>query len=140
MAHRPLRHALAFVLVLFAALSAGRRGPPSFTPFAEPAATPLAPVLLDPNTASVEQLESLPGIGPTLARRIVEGRSPRGYERVDDLRRVRGIGERTLARLRPRLRIGARSEVAQEADADGQRDEVRHEVPTHEGERVGRLE
>ena len=140
MAHRPVRHALAFVLVLIAALSIGRRGPRSFSPFPEPPAAPLAPVVLDPNTASVEQLESLPGIGPTLAHRIVEGRSARRYERLEDLRRVRGIGERTLARLRPRLRIGARSEVAQEAHPDGHREEVGHEVAAHEGERVGRLE
>ena len=69
MAHRPLRHSLAFVLVLIAGLSTWRRGPRSFSPFPDPPAAPVAPVFLDPNTATVEQLESLPGIGPSRAIR-----------------------------------------------------------------------
>lgn len=138
MVPRALRHALAFVLVAIAALSAGRRGPRSFSPLPEvPVAAP-PPVVLDPNTATRDQLEALPGIGPTLAQRIVEGRMRRPYRRVDDLRRVRGIGERTLARFRERLRVG--SEVAQEADAHRHGHEVGREVTTDEGERIRGLE
>jgi len=44
---------------------------------------------------------ALPGIGPVLARRIVEGRP---YARVEDLLKVKGIGPATLERLRPYLR------------------------------------
>lgn len=140
MVSRTARHALALLLVAVAAVSAGRRGPRGFSPLPEaPAATP-APAVLDPNTATREQLEALPGIGPTLARRIVEGRSRRAYARVDDLRRVRGVGERTLARFRARLRVGSGSEVAQEAHPGGGRDEVRRQVPADEGEGVGHLE
>lgn len=66
-----------------------------------PAATPL-----DLNAASRRDLEQLPGIGPGLAARIVESRAQRGtFGSVDDLRRVRGIGDVTLARLRPLLAI-----------------------------------
>ena len=56
------------------------------------------PQLLDPNTAGKEELESIPGIGPTLASRIIAGRP---YETVDALIKVKGIGEKTLEKLRP---------------------------------------
>lgn len=58
------------------------------------------------NLATAEELERLPGIGPVLARRIVEDRGRNGqYRRVEDLLRVKGIGPRTLERLRPHLRV-----------------------------------
>ena len=52
------------------------------------------------NRATAGELESLPGIGPALAARIVAGRP---YTTVEDLDRVRGIGPATLARLRSRV-------------------------------------
>jgi competence protein ComEA len=62
---------------------------------------------LDLNRASQDDLERLPGIGPGLAARIVDSRARRGtFDSLDDLRRVRGIGDTTLARLRPLLAIG----------------------------------
>ncbi|MFI5306794.1 MAG: ComEA family DNA-binding protein [Polyangiales bacterium] len=56
---------------------------------------------LDLNRAEAAELELLPGIGPKLARRIVDDRRSHGlYRRVSQLVRVRGVGPRTLARLR----------------------------------------
>jgi len=52
---------------------------------------------VDLNTATAEELESLPGIGPALAGRIIEGRP---YGGVEDLLRVDGIGEGILAKVR----------------------------------------
>ncbi len=52
------------------------------------------------NAARPDELATLPGIGPALARRIVEARP---FARVDDLLRVRGIGPATLERIRPRV-------------------------------------
>lgn len=60
---------------------------------------------LDLNTATVEQLEALPGIGPATARAIVEHRSRHGpFRSVRQLLDVRGIGEAKLAALESRLR------------------------------------
>ncbi len=64
---------------------------------------------IDPNTASVEELDRLPGIGPVLARRIVEHRVRYGpFRSADELLGVQGIGARLLERLRPFVRVTAR--------------------------------
>lgn len=63
-----------------------------------------APVSL--NRAGAEALETLPGVGPVLARRIVEHRERTGgFTRVDDLLEVRGVGPALLEKLRPRVRL-----------------------------------
>nr|WP_276598631.1 helix-hairpin-helix domain-containing protein [Nannocystis sp. SCPEA4] len=59
-------------------------------------------VPVDLNRASASELESMPGIGPELARRIIEGRP---YSTVDDLKRVRGIGPARLTAVRQRGRV-----------------------------------
>ncbi|WP_145279804.1 ComEA family DNA-binding protein [Tautonia plasticadhaerens] len=51
------------------------------------------------------ELEALPGIGPTLAARIIERRP---YRSVEELVEVKGIGLKTLERLRPLVRVGTR--------------------------------
>ncbi len=52
------------------------------------------------NTATAEQLEQLPGIGPARAMAIVEDRRRNGRDRaIEDLARVRGIGAATISRL-----------------------------------------
>ncbi|MFF3844408.1 helix-hairpin-helix domain-containing protein [Streptomyces sp. NPDC002328] len=64
---------------------------------------PGAPVSL--NTATVEQLDALPGVGPVLARHIVDYRTQQGgFRSVDELREVNGIGERRFADLRNLVR------------------------------------
>jgi competence protein ComEA len=61
---------------------------------------------LDLNRAAAGDLELLPGIGPALAQRIVEDRNTHGpFFEIEGLRRVRGIGPRTLERLRPLIQV-----------------------------------
>ncbi|MDX3249373.1 ComEA family DNA-binding protein [Streptomyces sp. ME18-1-4] len=66
-------------------------------------AGPSVPVPL--NTATVDQLDSLPGVGPVLAQHIVDYRAQHGgFRSVDELREVNGIGERRFADLRNLVR------------------------------------
>lgn len=74
---------------------------------AAPEAAPAAPTIehaarrLNINTASAAELETLPGIGPALAGRIIADRERHGrFGSIDDLDRVPGIGPRTILRLR----------------------------------------
>ena len=62
---------------------------------------------IDVNRAGPEALESLPGIGPVMAGRIIEDRTANGpFPGVEALTRVRGIGERTLERFAARICAG----------------------------------
>ena len=76
---------------------------PSRTPRSAPQAAAAAtqfPINL--NTATAEQLEAIPGIGPVLAQRIIEYRQTRGrFQSVDELLEVRGIGSKRLENMRP---------------------------------------
>ncbi|WP_436848708.1 helix-hairpin-helix domain-containing protein [Streptomyces asoensis] len=70
---------------------------------AGPGTGPQAPVSL--NTATADQLDTLPGVGPVLAQHIVDYRTRHGgFRSVDELREVNGIGERRFADLRNLVR------------------------------------
>lgn len=62
---------------------------------------------LDLNSATPEDLEDLPGVGPAIAERIVDYRNERLFERVDELLEVSGIGVTTFRRLQPLVRVVA---------------------------------
>ncbi len=70
--------------------------------------TPLAPgERVDPNRDPDVELARLPGIGPALARRIVEDRESRGpFRTPEELLRVAGIGPATLSRVEPLIDLG----------------------------------
>jgi len=58
------------------------------------------------NRASVDELQTLPGVGPVLAQRMVDWRKAHGrYRAVDDLQEVKGIGKKRLEQLRPLVTV-----------------------------------
>ncbi len=62
--------------------------------------------LLDLNTATPEQLDDLPGVGPVLAGRIVDWRTEHGrFASVDQLREVSGIGESKYSSMKSKVRV-----------------------------------
>lgn len=71
-------------------------------------ATPqLSWAMVDINTASEVELQSLSGIGPTRAKAIIADRKKNGlFKKVDDLARVKGIGSKTVNALRADLSVG----------------------------------
>jgi len=109
---RPLHAAMAAAV---AGLLAGprapvvvpRRGAAGAAPVAvagEPGGPPQAPVSL--NTATAEQLDTLDGVGPATASKILEYRRQHGgFRSIDDLGEIPGIGPKRLAALRGKVQL-----------------------------------
>ncbi len=77
--------------------------PLSATPL--PAASP-AGGKVNINTASVDELDALPGVGPAIAQRIVDYRTENGpFHSIEDLMQVKGIGSATFAELKDRITV-----------------------------------
>jgi competence protein ComEA len=72
------------------------------------APAPTTPINI--NTATQSQLESLPGVGPKAAERILEYRKQNGhFKKVEDLMNVKGFGEKTFLKLKPMLTVGEKA-------------------------------
>ena len=88
---------LGGVLVILLAVSVGAQERGSKLPAS-------APAVVNLNTASVAQLEALPGVGLKTAERIVEYRQKNGgFKKVEDVMNVRGVGEKGFLKLKPLL-------------------------------------
>jgi competence protein ComEA len=77
------------------------------------AASPSAPINL--NTATVAQLETLPGIGARTAQLIVEHRQKNGnFKKVEELMNIKGIGEKSFLKIKPMVTVGPDKGAAEE--------------------------
>ncbi|MBS1129216.1 MAG: Competence protein ComEA helix-hairpin-helix region [Proteobacteria bacterium] len=83
-----MKRVLTLILVLFSSIS-------------------LAFAAVNLNTATVDELDGVKGIGPSKAKAIVDYRTKNGsFKSVDDLKGVKGFGEKSIAKLRSELTVG----------------------------------
>lgn len=68
-------------------------------------AKPVAAHPINVNTATIAELQTLPGIGLKMAQRIIGEREKRPFASIEELRRVSGIGPKTLEKLRPHIEV-----------------------------------
>jgi competence protein ComEA len=79
-----------------------------------PGAAPAVEGVLNLNTATLDELTRLPGIGPSRAHAILELRAKlNGFKKLDDLMRVKGIGRKTFRKLEPLLRLDGRTTLVE---------------------------
>jgi competence protein ComEA len=75
---------------------------------AAPASAPAPARVVNINTASAADLESLPSIGAKTAARIIEHRQKNGpFKKIEEVMNVRGVGEKSFLKLKPQLTVGA---------------------------------
>jgi competence protein ComEA len=105
-----MRRNLLFALVASAVLASG----PSIAAHTAQSSPPaVRAATIDLNTATLADLESLPGIGRSTAERIIEHRQKTGgFKKVEELMNIKGIGERTFLRLKPLVAVGPKTEKA----------------------------
>ena len=96
------------VLVLAASGVLSAQEPATPKPAPTPAGVEKANSIVNLNTATAADLESLPGIGARTAQRILEYRQKSGgFKKVEELMNVKGIGEKSFLKIKSRLTVGA---------------------------------
>ncbi len=63
--------------------------------------------LININTATVEELDTLPGIGPSIAQAIIDYRAQHGpFKQIEDINAVKGIGDALFAKIKDKITLG----------------------------------
>jgi len=102
----------AFTIALPSAASAAQASSGS-----RPAAKSEPMATININTASVKELDALPGIGAKTAALIVEYRQKNGpFKKIEELMNVRGVGEKSFLKLKPQLTVTTAAATASKAE------------------------
>ena len=95
---------LGLMIAIVAPLSAANTTDPGVSQ--EQSAQPAQDNLVSINTGTLDQLKSLPRIGPKLGQRIIDFRDQHGgFKALEELMNVSGIGEKTFANLKPLIKL-----------------------------------
>ena len=101
---RPLAAALALAAML--AITAGASSVRAAEKPPRPAEAASASGKIDLNTASLTDLQTLPGVGASLAQRILDYRKENGgFKSIEELMNVKGIGEKSFEKIRPLVSV-----------------------------------
>lgn len=86
--------------------------PAATTPTTPIAAPKVNSGVVNINEATADQLERLPGIGPSRAQAIVNFRKTHPFKRIEDLQRIKGLGKKSWNRLRPLIALSGPTTLA----------------------------
>lgn len=92
----------------------------------------VAAAMVNLNTATKDELIALPGIGPAKAQSIVDYRNQHGpFKSIEEIRKVKGIGEKLFTQIKPELQLGAGKVPAlQPAKSDAKAEKGQVKGPT----------
>lgn len=102
---RVLTGLVAIIAIVLGSLTLAAQGQ-SMPASKKTPAGPTAAAPLNLNTATSEQLETLPGIGPAVAARILEYRQKNGnFKKIEELMNVKGIGEKSFLKIKALITV-----------------------------------
>ena len=102
-----MRRSRLFTIALAVLLAAAHAYAQAAQAKPAPPAKAAAAAIVNINTASVAELDALPGIGAKVAARIIEYRQKNGpFKKVEELMNVRGVGEKNFLKLKAQLSVG----------------------------------